>query len=184
MEDNYIIMRRKGQMPSHSCLTGVLGYNAETGKFVWKKPASYQMRPGDEAGTQNASGCVFICVGGVKYKAHRLAWFYHYGEWPSDETPRIGHINGNRADNRIADLRPVTRVKNSRNRKGRSANTSGCTGVSFKKSNGKRQAVIGDGHGKYKYKYKLLGYFLNYGEAVAARKQAEKEYGYTVRKEG
>lgn len=180
MEDNYIIMRRKEQMLSHSYLTEVLDYNAETGKFVWKKPASYQMHPGDEAGTQNASGYVFICVGGVKYKAHRLVWFYHYGEWPSDETPQIDHINGNRADNRIANLRLVTRVKNSRNHKGRSTNTSGCTGVSFKKSNGKWQAVIGDGHGKYK----LLGYFLNYEEAVAARKQAEKEYGYTVRKEG
>lgn len=177
---NYIdTMRNKEKRLPHKYLIETLDYNPETGEFTWKNPSSYQMHPGDKAGTLNASGYILICINGIRYKAHRLAWFYHYGEWPSDEAPQIDHINGNKADNRISNLRCATRVKNSRNHKGRSTNTSGCTGVSFKKSNGKWQAVIGDGHGKYK----LLGYFLNYEDAVNARKQAEKEYGYTIRKE-
>lgn len=179
MEDNYIIMRRKEQMLSHSYLTEVLDYNAETGKFVWKKPASHQMHPGDEAGTQNASGYVFICVGGVRYKAHRLAWFYHYGEWPSDETPQIDHINGNRADNRIANLRLVTKVKNSRNLKIRISNTSGYPGVFLIKATGKWRAYIGNGCGKYI----SLGRYNTREEAIAARKQAEKKLEYITRKE-
>lgn len=171
-------MRAKEIALSHDYLTEVLDYNAETGKFVWKKPASHQMHPGDEAGTQNASGYVFICVGGVRYKAHRLAWFYHYGEWPSDETPQIDHINGNRADNRIANLRLVTDGQNSRNQKVRSTNTSGRTGVQFHKPRGKWMAVI-----RNNGKYECLGYYAKFEDAVKAREAAEIKYGYTVRKE-
>ncbi len=171
-------MRAKEIALSHDYLTEVLDYNAETGKFVWKKPASHQMHPGDEAGTQNASGYVFICVGGVRYKAHRLAWFYHYGEWPSDETPQIDHINGNRADNRIANLRLVTDEQNSRNQKVRSTNTSGRTGVQFHKPRGKWMAVI-----RNNGKYECLGYYAKFEDAVKAREAAEIKYGYTVRKE-
>lgn len=172
-------MRAKEIALSHDYLTEVLDYNAETGKFVWKKPASHQMHPGDEAGTQNASGYVFICVGGVRYKAHRLAWFYHYGEWPSDETPQIDHINGNRADNRIANLRLVTDEQNSRNQKVRSTNTSGRTGIQFHKPRGKWMAVI-----RNNGKYECLGYYAKFEDAVKAREAAEIKYGYTVRKEG
>lgn len=172
-------MRAKEIALSHDYLTEVLDYNAETGKFVWKKPASHQMHPGDEAGTQNASGYVFICVGGVRYKAHRLAWFYHYGEWPSDETPQIDHINGNRADNRIANLRFVTDEQNSRNQKVRSTNTSGRTGIQFHKPRGKWMAVI-----RNNGKYECLGYYAKFEDAVKAREAAEIKYGYTVRKEG
>lgn len=165
-------------MLTHEYLTKVLDYNAETGEFIWKRPASYQMKPGDIAGATNASGYILICINSIRYKANRLAWFYHYGKWPCDETPYVDHINGNKADNRIANLRLVTKSQNSRNHKGRSSNTSGVTGVTFKKSNNKWQALIGD-NGTYKF----LGYFDNFEDAVKARKAAEIEYGYTIRKE-
>ena len=167
-------MKAKEQMLSHSYLTEVLDYNAETGKFVWKKPASHQMHSGDEAKTQNASGYVFICADGVRYKAHRLAWLYHYGEWPSDETPQTDRINGDRADNRIANLRLVTKVKNSR-----ISNTSGYPGVFLIKATGKRRAYTGNRCGKYI----SLGCYDTREEAIAARKQAEKKLEYITRKE-
>lgn len=177
---NYIdTMRNKEKALPHKYLLDVLDYNPETGEFTWKNPSSYQMHSGDKAGTLNASGYVFICINGIRYKAHRLAWFYHYGEWPSDEMPQIDHINGNRADNRIANLRLATRLRNSRNLKIRTSNTSGYPGVSLIKSTGRWRAYIGDGKGSYIQ----LGCYSSYEDAVAARKQAEKELGYITRKE-
>ena len=180
MDSNYTIVRKKEQALSHDYLTKVLSYNAESGKFIWKKPASYQLHPADDAFICiNASGYVFICINRIRYKAHRLAWFYHYGEWPSDKTPQIDHVNGNRADNRIANLRLATKIKNSRNLKIRNSNTSGYPGVSLIKTTGKWRAYIGNGCGKYI----SLGCYNTYEEAVIARKQAEKELGYITRKE-
>jgi len=54
------------------------------------------------AGSVHSTGYVRIGVDGGKYTAHCLAWLYTHGVWPSDQ---IDHINGNRSDNRIANLR-------------------------------------------------------------------------------
>lgn len=62
-------------------------------------------------------GYARVYVDGRLYLAHRLAWFYVHGEWP----PRgfeIDHINRVRHDNRISNLRVVTRSVNLRNRSG------------------------------------------------------------------
>lgn len=48
------------------------------------------------------------------FKVHRLIWMYVYGCWPKGE---IDHVNGNRSDNRLCNLRDVTRSQNSQNKK-------------------------------------------------------------------
>jgi hypothetical protein len=62
----------------------------------------------------NGSGYLRIRINGVSYKAHRIAWLHHYGEWPANT---IDHINGNRADNRIVNLRDVPHAENQLNLK-------------------------------------------------------------------
>lgn len=167
-------MRAKEIALSHDYLTKVLDYNSETGEFIWKISPSRNIKVGTRAGVVNKTGYRLISINNIRYKAGRLAWFYHYGEWPSDETPQIDHINGNRSDDRIANLRQVTDEQNSRNQKVRSTNTSGRTGVQFHKPRGKWMAVI-----RNNGKYECLGYFNTFEEAVAARKAAEIKYNYT-----
>lgn len=72
-------------------------------------------------------------------KAHRVIWALHYGEWPAGE---IDHINRDRADNRIANLRITTRSENVCNTGLRSTNTSGYPGVSWHRGKGRWRAAI------------------------------------------
>lgn len=172
-------MRAKEIALSHDYLTKVLDYNSETGGFIRKISPSRDIKVGTRAGgAVNKTGYRLISINNIRYKAGRLAWFYHYGEWPSDEAPQIGHINGDRPDGRIANLRQVTDERNSRNQKVRSTNTSGRTGVRFHKPRGKWMAVI-----RNNGKYECLGYYAKFEAAVKAREAAEIKYGYTVRKE-
>lgn len=89
----------------------MLSYDPETGVFTWLKRKPKRM-PGDVAGYVNSNGYVKIRVGGTKYSAHRLAWLHYYGVWPSQF---IDHINWNRSDNRIANLRDVSHAVNAAN---------------------------------------------------------------------
>jgi hypothetical protein len=91
-----------------------------------------------------------------------------HGVWPEDQ---IDHINRDRADNRIENLREVTNKQNQQNRSTNSDNTSGHTGVSWYKPYSKWRAQI-----KHNHKVIHLGYFTNIEDAIAARKAAEKLY--------
>lgn len=88
-------------------LKEALDYNPETGIFTWKIPKS-KIKIGKIAGTID-KGYITIGLDQVWYLAHRLAWFYVYGEWPKDQ---IDHINGVRDDNRIENLREASRSEN------------------------------------------------------------------------
>jgi hypothetical protein len=78
-----------------------LHYDAETGVFT-RRVGSGHAHAGDMAGSVHSTGYVRIGIDGGKYTAHCLAWLYVHGVWPSDQ---IDHINRNRSDNRIANLR-------------------------------------------------------------------------------
>lgn len=85
-------------------------YDPNTGKFARKiKYGSQQV--GDEPGCLSPQSYWYIGVGGRPVPAHRLAWFYVHGEWPPND---VDHINGLRADNRLTNLRCVTRAENLR----------------------------------------------------------------------
>lgn len=118
-----------------------LQYCPETGLFT-RKVSRGSGRAGAVAGTDDGKGYLKIQVLGRRYRAHRLAWLYVYGHLPDGE---IDHINGNKSDNRIANLRVATPQENSRNRPTRIDNAIGLKGVSFHRATGKYRAKISHG---------------------------------------
>lgn len=104
------------------------------------------------------------------YLAHRIVWLLHTGSWP---TKGIDHINGNKIDNRPDNLRDVSQAVNGRNQRMKVNNTSGVTGVSWRKDMRKWAAHI-NVSGKRTH----LGYFASLDKATVARKAAEKHYGF------
>jgi hypothetical protein len=163
---------------SHEYLTKVLEYEPESGVFIWKIRASQAVKPGDIAGSVNKNGYLFIKVGKYIYRAHRLAWFYFYGQWPPIENYQIDHIDGNRLNNSIKNLRLASNAKNARNHKLYSHNTSGVSGVHFAEASNKWKATI-----RYNGRNIHLGYYASFEDAVNARIVAEKELGYTTEKD-
>jgi len=111
-------------------------------------------------------------------REHRTVWSAMYGSIP--EGREIDHINGDRADNRLENLRLVTRQENMRNAKKSNANTSGCTGVTWNKRAGKWQAQteVTQPCGKRRGKY--LGVYPDWFDAVCARMSANNRYGFHV----
>lgn len=124
---------------------------------------------GRPAGSPTKTGYFRTWLGQTKYKLHRIVWVIHHGEWPD----QIDHINGDRADNRIENLRSVSKRENSLNIRLRPDNKSGCPGVNWHARSSKWIAQIRD-DGKYVY----LGCFSDLSDAVRARKAAEIKYGY------
>lgn len=149
-------------------LRSILNYDPETGIFTWKVRTSTRVKVGDITGCPGGHGYLLIRVCSRLHKAHRLAWLYVYGSWPTDQ---IDHINRNRSDNRISNLREVTNKQNNQNRSKPSNNTSGHPGVSWYKRDSKWQAQI-----THNQKDIFLGYFTTLEEAISARKAAEKLY--------
>lgn len=93
-------------------------YDPFTGHFTWIEQPSplARVHAGDRAGGLTGEGYVSIRYAGKAYQAHRLAWFFVNGTMPAG---LLDHINGDRADNRIANLRLATRQQNAFNQRGR-----------------------------------------------------------------
>lgn len=160
--------RSKEQNLSHERLTELLHYNPETGVFTWKVKKQ-KIRLGGEAGCVHKKGYVDVTIDGIKFKAHRLAWLYVHREWPN----LVDHINRNRSDNRISNLRSVTQSENLKNTKIYTNNSSGHIGISLHKGSSRWQVLI-----RHEGVQKHLGYFDDIDDAIKARKAAELEYGY------
>lgn len=135
-----------------------INYNPDTGKFTWAWP-----RPGAslgmEAGTVTGNGYLHVKVNRVPYLGHRLAWYLHYGKWPE----QIDHINGDKLDNRIVNLREATQAQNCYNKALSSNNKSGVKGVYLNKKLNKWHAQIKKGSLKLH-----LGYFSELEDAKKA----------------
>ena len=106
----------------------LLVYDRETGIFVWRTSTCNRVGIGRRAGTLNHTGYVQITINGRKYQAHRIAWLYIYDKWPSAD---LDHINQDKTDNRIANLREVTCSENQQNTAKQARNTSGFKGVDW-----------------------------------------------------
>lgn len=146
-------------------------YDAETGVFTRRLPDGYKgQRVRNKAvGCRNTINYIVIYIGKL-FLAHRLAWLYTYGAWPTRD---IDHINGDRSDNRICNLREATRSENNQNqRKARKDNkSSGVLGVSWYERDKKWKPQISI-NGKRVY----LGYFDTIAEARAAYLKAKALY--------
>ena len=118
----------------------------------------------------NSVGYRKIKIKNVRYYAHRLVWLYYYGEWPDKS---IDHIDGNKLNNRIENLRVVTHQENHKNRQRASNNTSGVTGVGVHTQTKKWRSRI-----RVDDELIHLGVFDNFEDAVAARKAAERKYNF------
>ena len=101
-----------------SGLGELLDYNPLTGVFRWKSQPSNRVRKGSVAGSTRPDGYVIIRIQGKDYLAHRLAYYYITGAWPTDE---IDHIDNNPNNNTWANLREATRSENNRNTVGYSS---------------------------------------------------------------
>lgn len=151
-------------VPSCQLIRTLLDYSPSTGVFIWKdRGAGIPFKKsiiGKKAGSAHSSGYWSISVNGTKYLAHHLAWVHYYGTRP---TSFIDHINLNKRDNRIENLRLATPAQNSANASLRSDNTSGYRGVTFEPRRKKWIAIIG-----YEGKRKQLGSFSTPEDAAAA----------------
>lgn len=91
----------------------LLSYDQGTGLFTWLIDRGNGACAGQRAGTVDRnSGYVLVQIDGRQYRAHRLAWLYVHGRWPR---PLIDHIDRNRANNRISNLREATSAINNSN---------------------------------------------------------------------
>ena len=142
----------------------LLTYDPNTGLFRWRKTRR-NAKINVVAGTIDPRGYVRISIDCKIYAAHRLAWLYMYGSWPTNE---IDHINRIRGDNRIANLRDAPRVVNTQNVGFRKDNKSGVKGVVWHKAQRKWRARIQANGVMHE-----LGYFLTIAEAKAAYDSAE-----------
>jgi len=163
-------------------LRQLLTYNPETGSLTWlPRPLSmfatqrhcsvWNARyAGAEALTALHNGYRCGDALGHRIIAHRVAYALHHGRWPEGD---IDHINGNRADNRIVNLRAVNRQTNMQNAKRSKANSSGVTGVCWDRRRCKWRAYI-----VISYRQRSIGEFVNLDDAIAARQAAEIEFGF------
>lgn len=149
-------------------------HDEESGDFIVRK-ARGKARAGAIAGSINkATGYREIMVDGVSYRAHRLTWLFHTGEWPSFP---LDHINCDKAFNRFSNLRKTSISQNGANCSVTVRNGSGLKGVVLDKRYGSWRAFI-----KIDNKSKALGTFPTKEEAHAAYCKAAVElYGEFAR---
>jgi hypothetical protein len=121
------------------------------------------------------NGYSTIRVHSLTVMTHRAIWVLHYGAWPKGE---VDHINGNRADNRIENLRDVSKAGNMRNQYARRNSISGFPGVHFRKGKKRKPWVARIGK---RGTWITLGYFATREEAIACRKREQVKYGFTER---
>lgn len=139
-------------------LKELLSYNPESGVFTWIQDRG-KCQKGDVASGTNCNGYRSIRLDYVRYPMHRLAWLYVHGKFPENF---IDHINMDKSDNRLCNLRPVTNSQNMMNsvRKGQ-VTTSRWKGVSWISGKKKWKATVNANGVKH-----WLGYFNDEREAA------------------
>lgn len=164
------MQRMSREYPTQARLKELLTYSPSSGQFVWRSNRGGKAYAGRIAGETRKDGYKVIVVDRVKFYAHRLAWLYVRGKWPSR---LIDHINGDPSDNRIENLREATNSQNISNSGMRPHNKSGLKGVSWNKRDKCWRAYI-----KRDGKTCGLGTFATKEDAYAAFvAEAKRLYG-------
>jgi len=174
-------MKKFKPLPSKKYLDECFSYDRKTGVFIWKKRPQHhfkdnktfisinKQRAGNIAGHYKPdSGYLILGIDSNSYRAHRIAWKMVTGRNPPDE---IDHIDMNRKNCAISNLRSATGCENARNRKAYSNNKLGIKGVSFNKKYGKYQVEIMRDRIKYN-----LGYYDNKEDAKKAYDEGAIKY--------
>lgn len=144
-------------------------YDPNSGVLYWKNPRTNRVKKGALAG-HDRGGYMQVMIGKKTYYQHRIIWLYVHGRLPDEY---IDHINGDGSDNRLENLREVSKTLNCRNMKLSSHNKSGVTGVYYSKENKKWCAQI-----CLNNKTVSLGLFKDKDDAILARKKAEQENSF------
>ena len=156
-------MTKAKALPSLGYVQEHLRYDPNTGLFWWKKQNKSGRSLFNPAGyLHTQSNYWMLYIDGQKYRAHRIAWLLYYKQDPGRF--QIDHIDRDRRNNKIDNLRLVTPQQNHFNKGTPSNSTSGVTGVHWRKKNKKWQA-----HGRLDGKRYNLGYFDSKNDAAAAR---------------
>ena len=158
------------EQPTQELVRSLFDY--KDGVLYWKVSTTNSITVGQVAGTAtNDAGYKIVGIGGKTYRAHRIIFLYHHGYIPN----KIDHIDNNRSNNKIENLRPATNEENSRNSKLSKRNKSGVKGVCWPRHVNKWMVQVSQGTSK-----KYLGLYddLELAELVAieARNLFHKEY--------
>ena len=156
-------------LPERVLLLATFRYEPETGKLFWREKASRKFPPGTEAGSWRSKGYPMVCLNYETYSVHRLVWKMQTGVDPVE----VDHANGDRADNRWANLREATSSENHVNR----AALNRHRGVHYIRRTGKWGAQI-----KMDKAHYWLGSFNAAEEACAAYRAKAKELHAEFRK--
>lgn len=173
-------------LPPVSLLRQLLNYDAGTGILTWRERTPNMFKAGNRTplanctrwnkifsgkatGSRGGHGYLVVRLGSCVYQAHRLVWMMQNGVEPDE----IDHINGDRADNRIANLRDVPRAKNRLNQKRYENNKSGIPGVFWDASRDRWRSYISIDRRRIS-----LGQFDDIDDAVRVRKIAEARLGF------
>lgn len=155
------------KQPEELLLANIFNYDKATGNLHWKVPAGNgRIKAGTKAGYPTKCGGVKVMYKKKGYFVHHVVWLIHTGLLPKKF---IDHINGNRSDNRIENLRECNQSENMQNLRKASVSESGLRGVHKYRNNKWASAII------VKSKKTWLGVFNTQEEAFLAYTQAKRQ---------
>lgn len=131
--------------------------------FKYDPITGHLLKKDKPVGTPHSLGYLKIKIKGKTYFVHRIIFLYCSGRWPN----RIDHLNRNKSDNRLENLRECTNSNNGSNRGLMANNSSGFKGVHWQRSTGYWRAQVG---------YKVIGHFKTKEEAALAYDAAALEH--------
>lgn len=149
-------------------LREALAYNPDTGVFTWRVRPNGRITVGDVAGNPRTDGYTQIRFQRQLYLTHQLAWAYVHGKFPEKG---LDHIDRDKANNRINNLRPATQLENMQNKGMYCNNSSGYTGVNWNNRSKKWTANI-----RISGDLIHIGTYVRMEDAIEARRLAKAQH--------